>query len=71
MLLPGNEHIYAFLRALPGSEILVLGNFTAEEHTVNIGEETWATAEQILGNYPDDPSLRLRPWELKVFRRRP
>jgi oligo-1,6-glucosidase len=75
MLLPEDEHVYAFRRSLPGSqasagvELLVLGNFSAAEHTVDIGDDTWVSAEQVLGNYPDDASLHLRPWELKVFRR--
>ncbi|WP_248761137.1 alpha-glucosidase [Pseudarthrobacter sp. SSS035] len=70
MLLPEDEHIYAFRRSLPGIEMLVLGNFTAKERTIDVDDDSWAQAEQVLGNYPPEPSLRLRPWELKVFRRR-
>ncbi|MBT1002299.1 alpha-glucosidase [Paenarthrobacter sp. DKR-5] len=69
MLLPQDEHVYSYLRTLPEIEMLVLGNFSATEHTVDVGDNTWSKAEQILGNYPHDASLTLRPWELKVFRR--
>lgn len=69
MLLPQDEHVYAYLRTLPEIEMLVLGNFSAAEHTVDVGDNTWAKAEQVLGNYPNNPALTLRPWELKVFRR--
>lgn len=68
MLLREDPHIYAFTRSVPGSALLVLGNFSGAEHTADIGAEISGTAEQILGNYPDEPSFRLRPWEFKVFR---
>ena len=69
MLLPDHELVYAFRRALPAVEMLVLGNFSADEQTVDVGDPTWAEAEQVLRNYPMQSTLRLRPWELKVFRR--
>jgi len=69
MLLPDHEQVYAFRRVLPPVEMLVLGNFSADEQTVDVGDPTWADADQILGNYPTESTLRLRPWEFKAFRR--
>ncbi|MFJ5957592.1 alpha-glucosidase [Paenarthrobacter sp. NPDC092416] len=69
MLLPEDECIYAFIRSLAGMEMLVLGNFSGSDVAAAIGDDSWAHAEQVLGNYPAVPSLGLRPWELKVFRR--
>ncbi|SDK92893.1 oligo-1,6-glucosidase [Arthrobacter sp. ov407] len=67
MLLPDDANVYAFTRSIPGSTLLVLGNFSGAQQHVTLDED-WTGAELILGNYPSDPSLRLRPWELKVFR---
>jgi oligo-1,6-glucosidase len=69
MLLPEDEQVYAFSRALPDAGMLVLGNFSSDECIADVGDESWAAAEQVLANYPVEKSLRLRPWELKVFRR--
>ncbi|MET4096771.1 alpha-glucosidase [Arthrobacter sp. UYCu712] len=63
MLLPDDEHVYAFTRSLtePGSdgsadrtELLVLGNFSGAECGVELGEESWGGADLVLGNYPSD-----------------
>ncbi|CAI3793607.1 glycoside hydrolase family 13 protein [Pseudarthrobacter sp. MM222] len=92
LLLPDDEHIYAFTRSLKGpsgvTELLVLGNFSGEDHAAELDDESWVRAELILGNYPPDGGasdagsgggpaaasgggrLRLRPWELRVLRRR-
>ena len=68
MLLPEDPHVYAFRRSLPGVEILVLGNFSGTQQTADV-DDSWAQAEQVLGNYTSRPDLLLQPWELKVFRR--
>ncbi|MCA4131567.1 alpha-glucosidase [Arthrobacter sp. M4] len=73
MLLPDDEHIYAFQRTMPEGELLVLGNFSGNQQTVDVRDASWALAEPVIGNYPDFGSgaqpLTLRPWELQVFRR--
>lgn len=69
MLLPEDEHVYAFKRSLDGTEMLIIGNFSSTERLADIDDDSWATAEQVMANYPVEKSLRLRPWELKVFRR--
>ncbi|CAN7244123.1 glycoside hydrolase family 13 protein [Arthrobacter sp. LjRoot14] len=82
MLLPDDEHVYAFRRSLPGSaagaaagtaappgvQLLVLGNFSGEDRTVELDGGGWGDAETgadepelghypaelILGNYPSE-----------------
>ncbi|TDF89478.1 alpha-glucosidase [Arthrobacter terricola] len=67
MLLPDDESVYAFTRTYEGTELLVLGNFTPREQTVDIGDPLWAGAERILGNYPDAHGLDLRAWEFTAL----
>jgi oligo-1,6-glucosidase len=70
MLLPNDEHVYAFTRSFDGVELLTLGNFTGESMPVDL--PGWASAELVLGNYPpdgDNDDLVLRPWEARVYRR--
>ena len=69
MLLPEDEHVYAFRRSLPGAELLVLGNFSATVQPVDVGDAAWSGAASVLGNYPPGTGLTLRPWEVKVLRR--
>ena len=68
MLLPDDEHVYAFRRSLPDAEMLVLGNFSGSGQPVDL-DVSWSGAELVLGNYPPAPGLALRPWEVKVLRR--
>jgi oligo-1,6-glucosidase len=69
MLLPGDEHVYAFTRAYRGVELLTLGNFSGEPQPVDL--PGWAGEELVIGNYPPDPGsgIVLRPWEARVYRR--
>ncbi len=69
MLLPADEHIYAFLRRLDEVELLVLGNFSSE--SVDAGEvgDGWASAEVLLGEPDPAGGLGLGPWEGRVYRR--
>ncbi|MET1088931.1 MAG: alpha-amylase family glycosyl hydrolase [Arthrobacter sp.] len=75
MLLPRDEHVYAFVRSLPDAQLLVLGNFSGQDQQVALDDAdvpvAWGSADLVLGNYPAEPAvprLHLRPWELKVFR---
>jgi oligo-1,6-glucosidase len=80
MLLPDHEHVYAFVRSLPNTTFLVLGNFSGQDQEVTFDDADVAavdvpavsdSAELVLGNYPADAAvslLHLRPWELKVLR---
>ena len=72
MLLPDDQAVYAFTRALDGVTLLVLGNFTGEEQPVSLGG--WVPdglGDLVLGNYVDVPDgeIILRPWEARVYRR--
>jgi oligo-1,6-glucosidase len=73
MVLPEHRQIYAFRRTLDEVELLVLGNFSAEVLPIPADPELvpadWATAELVLGNYPDAADWALRPWEARVYRR--
>jgi oligo-1,6-glucosidase len=71
MLLPDDEHVYAFTRRLGDDALLVVGNFTGEQQAVDVGD-AWEFDERstlVLGNYDDDGSVDLRPWEARVYRR--
>ena len=68
MLLADDEAVYAFVRRLAGTELLVLGNFTRDAHRLDL--DGWAGAELVLGNYPAAGlDVPLRPWESRVYRR--
>ena len=55
MLLEDDERVYAFTRAYEGDELLVLGNFSGDEVTVEV--PGWEDAEAIIGA----PGLHPRP----------
>jgi oligo-1,6-glucosidase len=71
MLLPDDEHIYAFRRSLGEVELLVLANFSADTRDVALPfTAPWEAAEMLLSNYPDEPQRwQLRAWEAKVLQR--
>jgi len=80
MLLPDDEHVYAFTRRLGDVTLLVLGNFTGDHQRVPLGSlgEPAAglrPAHAIVTNLGDPlvdgATLTLRPWEGVVFRRAP
>ena len=70
MLVPEDDKLYAFVRTLNGSQLLVLANFSSTTIDVSavIGT-TWAGSALVLGNYPDAArEQELRPWEARVHR---
>jgi oligo-1,6-glucosidase len=74
MLLPDDESVYAFTRSLDDVTLLVLGNFSGGGVDAAVPDAArWAGTELILGNYPAPDSgaqsIRLRPWETRVYRR--
>lgn len=75
MLLPDDPHVYAFERSLDGDRLLVVGNFTGDERTVDLGDG-WQDASLVLGNHAEPSPVRagrvtLRPWEAWVRRAAP
>ena len=68
MLLPDDERVYAFTRALGNVELLVVANFSGEPASVAI--DGWAGAELLITNGDPAPAdLELGPWEARVYRR--
>ena len=73
MLLPDHPHVYAFTRSLDGVTLLVLGSFSRDEQTVEVGT-AWDGAEVVVANHAEPAAVRggavtLRPWEALVLRR--
>jgi oligo-1,6-glucosidase len=72
MLLPHDEQLYAFTRRLGATELLVIGNFSAEPARADIDDAAaWTSAELLLTNAATPPSedLVLGPWQAVVYRR--
>jgi oligo-1,6-glucosidase len=75
MLVPDDEHVYAFTRRLDDVELLVVANFSDEAATVDLpGAHAWADAELLLSNYPGETgpaagTVTLRAWEARVHKR--
>jgi oligo-1,6-glucosidase len=63
MLLEDDPRVYAFVRALDGVELLVLGNFSGDEVIVSL--PGWEDADALIGA----PGLVLGPWEGKALAR--
>jgi len=71
MLLPHDERLYAFTRRLDRTELLVIGNFSADPVRAEIDDAAaWTAAELVLTNAaaPSD-DLTLGPWQTVVYRR--
>jgi oligo-1,6-glucosidase len=72
MLLPDDELVYAYTRALDGVTLLVVANFSDTTVAADVPERgAWAASELALANYPVDAGadLKLGPWECRVYRR--
>jgi oligo-1,6-glucosidase len=71
MLLPDDEHVYAFTRRLGDVELLVLANFSGRERTPDVPDAAaWAASEVLIGNCTaPHGDLTLQPWEGRVHRR--
>jgi oligo-1,6-glucosidase len=72
MLLPHDERLYAYTRRLGETELLVIGNFSADSVPAEIDDAAeWESAELLLTNTATPPSagLVLGPWQAVVYRR--
>jgi oligo-1,6-glucosidase len=71
MLLPNDERLYAYTRALGGTELLVIGNFSAEPVRAEIDDAAaWSSAELLLDNLAAAPvDWTIGPWQAVVYRR--
>lgn len=66
LLLPDNDQIYSYMRAGNGTEkILVFCNFTKDPAPLpmEISEAFGCGASRLIGNYPDLPQGKMRPYE--------
>ena len=74
MLLAQDERVYAFVRRLGRTELLVLGNFSGDEVPAPVPDaQDWAAAELLVGRVGAPGTgaspLVLAPWEGRVYRR--
>jgi len=72
MLLPDDEQVYAFTRCYEDTSLLVIANFSGVGAAAAIPDaRSWGLAQLLLANcgteVPKDGSLRLRPWEVRVY----
>jgi oligo-1,6-glucosidase len=73
MVLADDPTIYAFIRTLDSTSLLVVANFS--EHDVNVvglpDQDAWTHAELLVSHYPTRAvsELRLEPWASRVYRR--
>lgn len=67
-LYPDNTDLLAYRRygSADKEELLVLCNLTEQEIHAEL-PAAWATAEKLIGNYADNPSETLRPYECVVL----
>lgn len=67
-LYPDNTDLLAYRRygSADKEELLVLCNLTEQEIHAEL-PDAWATAEKLIGNYVDNPSETLRPYECVVL----
>ncbi len=66
LLLPDDPAIYAFIRTLAGTRLLVVANFSGEPVDVPLD----LAGEVVIGNYREPVGSVLRPWEARVYRTR-
>ena len=73
MLLPDDPCVYAYTRRYEGTELLVIGNFSATPQPVPVPDaEAWATAEVVLEHGApggDAAPITLGPWASRIYRR--
>ncbi len=70
MLLPDDEQVYAFTRALGDVELLVLANVSGQPASVPV-PDGWHGSEVLLGNVDGEApggAGELRPWEARVHK---
>jgi len=72
LLLPGDEQVFAYVRAADGARLLVVANLSDEEAVVDLGPDgALLDGDLLLTTHPDaergsGPEVRLAPWESRV-----
>jgi oligo-1,6-glucosidase len=70
MLLPNDEHVYAFTRSYQDVELLVLCNVSGSAAEVALDDAApWTSASLLLGTHGTPGTGTLAPWESRVLRR--
>ena len=71
LLLPDDEQVFAYLRALEGDELLVVANLSDDTVRPHL-PDGWGDAEIVISNLDEArrPGETWRAWEATVFRRR-
>jgi oligo-1,6-glucosidase len=71
-LLEEDPQLWAYTRATPGQQLLVVANCGRRPRLAGVGED-WTGARLVLGNLPDAPgqlesrSLELAGWEARIY----
>ncbi len=74
MLLPDDPRVYAYVRRLGDTALLVLANLSGEPATIDVPDAgRWRDAELLLTNVAGGdealgPRCTLQPWEARVHR---
>lgn len=68
LLCPEHPRLFAYVRATPEQQLLVVCNFGNEETLWQL-PEGWKGTGCILANYPDAHGENLRPWEARMYLR--
>ena len=69
LLLPEDEHIFAYTRTDDDSEMLVCANFTGEAAACPL-DGKWKDAQMLLHNYKEELGEVLKPYEAAILIRR-
>ena len=68
MLLPDNPNIFAYVRSLGNSKILVVCNFYGNEIEYKLPKEYENSKELLISNYETTVTNQLRPYEAYMCR---
>ncbi len=73
LLLPADEHVFAYARTLDGARLLVIANLSGQETAVDLAEDADLLSGEVLitthpdGATPNGSSLILAPWESRAL----
>jgi len=68
MLLSEDANIFAYMRSLENSKIVVLCNFYGEEVSYQLPKAYEYAGELLISNYEDTVENTLRPYEAFMYR---
>lgn len=68
LLCPEHTNLFAYVRSIPGQELLVVCNFGDQQTEWEL-PGGWDERHCLLSNYLDAPGKSLRPWEARMYLR--